>query len=174
MLGQLVSFKVDYRVQSINRDFGTITMNGESISRAVVREGWARLKSAGQSRDGEISPEYDELAKLEAEASAAKRGLFSDDRQGATREVAVSTLEVVGVKSSLPSWVSGGITRSWMLWPTWHLAVECGRARGASAEAQGQAHARRDRVRPGRRLFPRRDPRQLHVHQPVAGWRGLP
>lgn len=90
VLGQQVTFKVDYRVESISRDFGTITLNGESVSRAVVREGWARVKTGGQNREGETSPEYDELVKLEAEAQGAKRGMHSDDRAGAVRDAKVS------------------------------------------------------------------------------------
>lgn len=90
VLGQQVAFKVDYRVESISRDFGTITLNGESVSRAVVREGWARVKTGGQNREGETSPEYDELVKLEAEAQGAKRGMHSDDRTGAVRDAKVS------------------------------------------------------------------------------------
>lgn len=47
-VGYPVTFKVDYTVPAINREFGTIMLNGESIARTVVSEGWARVRTPHQ------------------------------------------------------------------------------------------------------------------------------
>lgn len=87
-VGFQVSFKVDYTVPMLNnREFGTITLNGESLNRTVVKEGWARVRLPRTGNESEASPELEELVRLEAEALAEKKGLHAGEAgEGATRE----------------------------------------------------------------------------------------
>ncbi|KAF0753464.1 hypothetical protein AaE_005697, partial [Aphanomyces astaci] len=78
LIGKPVRFKVDYRVSVINRDFGSVYLNGENVGLAVAREGFAKVKSIEQSRDG-ASPDHDELLRLEQVAQSEKKGIYSDD-----------------------------------------------------------------------------------------------
>ncbi|RHY98192.1 hypothetical protein DYB37_003957 [Aphanomyces astaci] len=78
LIGKPVRFKVDYRVSVINRDFGSVYLNGENVGLTVAREGFAKVKSIEQSRDG-ASPDHDELLRLEQVAQSEKKGIYSDD-----------------------------------------------------------------------------------------------
>jgi hypothetical protein len=42
-LEQEVTFKVDYVVPSINREFGTVILNGNNVALDVVSDGWAKV-----------------------------------------------------------------------------------------------------------------------------------
>ncbi|RHY33831.1 hypothetical protein DYB32_001561 [Aphanomyces invadans] len=70
--------EVDYRVAAINRDFGSVYLNGENVGLAVAREGFAKVKSMEQSRDG-ASPDHEELLRLEQVAQSEKKGIYSED-----------------------------------------------------------------------------------------------
>jgi len=87
-VGFPVTFKVDYRVPTLNnREFGTIILNGESLNKTVVKEGWARVRIPRQGNEGEASPELEELQQLETEAIAEKKGIHSGEMgEGAIRE----------------------------------------------------------------------------------------
>eukprot|EP00640_Fibrocapsa_japonica_P004086 CAMPEP_0113937328 /NCGR_PEP_ID=MMETSP1339-20121228/3973_1 /TAXON_ID=94617 /ORGANISM="Fibrocapsa japonica" /LENGTH=219 /DNA_ID=CAMNT_0000940049 /DNA_START=183 /DNA_END=839 /DNA_ORIENTATION=+ /assembly_acc=CAM_ASM_000762 len=84
-IGKVVSFKVEYRVAAINRDFGTVMLDGQSVAQAVVRDGWARVKPASEARENEKTQEYEELLVLEAAAMADKKGVFSELCEGSVR-----------------------------------------------------------------------------------------
>lgn len=89
VVGQTVRFKVDYKVATLNnREFGTLWLNGESVNKLVAKEGWAHVRKA---REGEQSPELEELTALEQEAQAGKRGMYGEATGGngaaATRDV---------------------------------------------------------------------------------------
>ena len=87
-VGFPVTFKVDYTVPTLNnREFGTIILNGESLNKTVVKEGWARVRTPRQGNEGEASPDLEELQRLEAEAIAEKKGVHAGETgEGATRE----------------------------------------------------------------------------------------
>ena len=87
-VGFPVTFKVDYTVPTLNnREFGTITLNGESLNRLVVKEGWARVRTPRQGNEAEVSPEIEELQRLEAEAIAEKKGVHAGEGgNGSMRE----------------------------------------------------------------------------------------
>ena len=40
---QEVTFKVDYVVPSINREFGTVMLDGQNVAYDVVSAGWAKV-----------------------------------------------------------------------------------------------------------------------------------
>lgn len=44
LLEQEVTFKVDYNVPSINRDFGTVFVGDKNVAVLVVSQGWAKVK----------------------------------------------------------------------------------------------------------------------------------
>ena len=52
MIGKQVRFRVEYRVDSIKRDFASVIFNDENLCLTVAREGWARVKPLEQCRDG--------------------------------------------------------------------------------------------------------------------------
>ncbi len=52
VIGKSVRFRVEYRVESIKRDFGAIFLDEENVGLSVAREGWARVKPLEQCRDG--------------------------------------------------------------------------------------------------------------------------
>mmetsp|Transcript_28764 Transcript_28764/g.37765 ORF Transcript_28764/g.37765 Transcript_28764/m.37765 type:complete len:904 (+) Transcript_28764:127-2838(+) len=88
-IGKTVQFQVEYRVASIDRDFGCVKLDGENLGKAVVRQGWAKVKPAEQSRDGQ-SQDYDELVLLENQAQTEKVGMWTDDpvaKEGCVRNV---------------------------------------------------------------------------------------
>lgn len=41
---QEVTFKVDYVVPSINREFGTVILGGQNVAYEVVAAGWAKVR----------------------------------------------------------------------------------------------------------------------------------
>lgn len=40
---QEVTFRVDYNVPSINRDFGTVFLGDKNVAMLVVSQGWAKV-----------------------------------------------------------------------------------------------------------------------------------
>ena len=74
--GKIVTFNVEYEVPTIGRTFGTIILDGEDMSHAVVEAGFAKVKPA---RGDERSGSYDELLALQANAEAAGVGIWSKD-----------------------------------------------------------------------------------------------
>lgn len=80
---QSCTARVDYRVDSIGRDFGTVMLAQspgaapQSVSRLVVRAGWARVR--GSADAAAQAPDLDELRDEEAAAAAAERGIHTTD-----------------------------------------------------------------------------------------------
>jgi staphylococcal nuclease domain-containing protein 1 len=85
--GQMVTFKVEYKVASINRTFGTVIVDGEDLSHAVVEAGFATVKEA---RGAETSGSYDELVALQEMAKAAGRGIHTSD----AKKIAAASVKV--------------------------------------------------------------------------------
>ena len=73
IVGKSVTFKVEYSVPAIKRDFAAVYFNGENLCKTVVRAGWATVRE--NTKDG-YSVDYDELLKLQAQAKAAKLGIW--------------------------------------------------------------------------------------------------
>ncbi|XP_044504152.1 ribonuclease TUDOR 1-like [Mangifera indica] len=66
-IGKEVTFRVDYTVASIGREFGTVILDDKNVAMLVVAEGWAKVKEQG-SQKGEASPFLVELLRLEEQA----------------------------------------------------------------------------------------------------------
>ncbi|KAI8817141.1 uncharacterized protein EV422DRAFT_256727 [Fimicolochytrium jonesii] len=81
LVGKEVAYKVEYTTSTNQRDFGVIVLqhpvDGESnVNRLAIKEGWARARAADGKRTA--TDEQEQLAILEAEASANQKGIFRD------------------------------------------------------------------------------------------------
>lgn len=92
-IGKQVRFKVEYRVNAINRDFGSVWLPAnargveENACVVVAREGWAKVKGLDQSRDG-ASPDLEKMLAVEQVAIAEKKGMYKE-----TEDVAHTTIK---------------------------------------------------------------------------------
>ncbi|CAL9178588.1 unnamed protein product [Musa hybrid cultivar] len=75
-IGKDVTFKVDYTVPSIGREFGTVFLGDKNVAYLVVSEGWAKVREQGQQK-GEASPYLTELLHLEEQAKQQGLGRWS-------------------------------------------------------------------------------------------------
>ncbi|KAK6928617.1 Tudor domain [Dillenia turbinata] len=66
-IGKDVTFRVDYTVPSIGREFGSVFLGDKNVAMLVVSEGWAKVRERGQQK-GEASPFIAELLHLEEQA----------------------------------------------------------------------------------------------------------
>lgn len=82
-IGKQVRFKVEYRVGAINRDFGSVWLPAnargveENVCVIVAREGYAKVKTLEQSRDG-ACVDLEKMLKVEAVAISEKKGMYKD------------------------------------------------------------------------------------------------
>eukprot|EP00271_Cylindrocystis_brebissonii_P011331 TRINITY_DN2863_c0_g1_i1.p1 TRINITY_DN2863_c0_g1~~TRINITY_DN2863_c0_g1_i1.p1 ORF type:complete len:1029 (-),score=217.63 TRINITY_DN2863_c0_g1_i1:718-3804(-) len=76
-IGKEVVFKVDYKVEGIQREFGSVFMGETNLALAVVAEGWARVRTP--SAQGPSSPYIRELQALEETAKTNGVGLWTKD-----------------------------------------------------------------------------------------------
>lgn len=75
-IGKEVSFRVDYTVPSIGREFGSVFIGNGNLSEMVVSAGWAKVREQGQQK-GEASPNIAELLRLEEQAKQEGLGRWS-------------------------------------------------------------------------------------------------
>ncbi|KAJ3300565.1 hypothetical protein HK104_009900, partial [Borealophlyctis nickersoniae] len=95
LIGKEVAYKFEYTTTTNARDFGVLMVqhpiNGETnITRVIVKDGWAKVKTPdGKRTVRDASEEQTNLAELEAQAQAAKKGIWAD--KDATGKVGVRT-----------------------------------------------------------------------------------
>lgn len=77
-IGKEVTFRVEYTVPSIGREFGSVFLGDQNVAKLVVEEGWAKVREQGQQK-GEVSPFLAELQILEEQAKQKGRGRWSKD-----------------------------------------------------------------------------------------------
>ncbi|KAH8492714.1 hypothetical protein H0E87_022083 [Populus deltoides] len=75
-IGKEVTFKVDYAVPSIGREFGSVFLGDKNVALLVVAEGWAKVREQGQQK-GEASPFLADLLRLEEQAKQEGLGRWS-------------------------------------------------------------------------------------------------
>ncbi|XP_042498409.1 ribonuclease TUDOR 1 [Macadamia integrifolia] len=75
-IGKDVTFKVDYTVPSIGREFGSVFLGDKNVALLVVSEGWAKVREQGQQK-GEASPFLAELQRFEEQAKQQGIGRWS-------------------------------------------------------------------------------------------------
>eukprot|EP00249_Psilotum_nudum_P022287 c28457_g1_i1 orf=385-3351(+) len=75
-IGQEVTFKVDYVVATISREFGSVFLGETNLAASVVSEGWAKVRpQIGQN--SEVSPYLAELECLEEQAKQQGLGMWN-------------------------------------------------------------------------------------------------
>ncbi|CAN6470492.1 unnamed protein product [Victoria cruziana] len=77
-IGKEVTFRVDYTVPSIGREFGSVFLGDKNVALLVVSEGWAKVREQGQQK-GEASPFLAELLRLEEQAKQQGLGRWSKE-----------------------------------------------------------------------------------------------
>ncbi|KAG9147424.1 hypothetical protein Leryth_025039 [Lithospermum erythrorhizon] len=77
-IGKEVTFRVDYTVSTIAREFGSVFLGDKNVSLLVVAAGWAKVREQGQ-KGGEASPYIVELLRLEEQAKQQGLGRWSKE-----------------------------------------------------------------------------------------------
>eukprot|EP01018_Ginkgo_biloba_P017900 Gb_32409 [translate_table: standard] len=75
-IGKEVTFRVDYTVPSIGREFGSVFLGDKNVALQVVSEGWAKVRDQGQQK-AEVSPYLAELQRLEEQAKQQGYGRWT-------------------------------------------------------------------------------------------------
>ncbi|KAL0425189.1 UNVERIFIED_CONTAM: Ribonuclease TUDOR 1 [Sesamum radiatum] len=88
-IGKEVTFRVDYTVPSINREFGSVFLGDKNLALIVVAAGWAKVRQQGQQK-GEVSPFIAELLRLEEQAK--EQGLGCWNRAPGAAEASIRDL----------------------------------------------------------------------------------
>ncbi|KAL8497345.1 hypothetical protein ACS0TY_020872 [Phlomoides rotata] len=96
-IGKEVTFRVDYTVPSINREFGSVFLGDKNVALLVVSAGWAKVREQGQQK-GEASPFLAELLRLEEQAK--EQGLGRWSRVPGASEAAIRDLPPSAVGDS--------------------------------------------------------------------------
>ncbi|XP_026377143.1 ribonuclease TUDOR 1-like [Papaver somniferum] len=78
-IGKEVTFRVDYTVPSIGREFGSVFLGDKNLALLVVAEGWAKVREQGNNQKGEASPYLTELLRLEEQAKTQGLGRWSKE-----------------------------------------------------------------------------------------------
>ncbi|XP_072991118.1 ribonuclease TUDOR 1-like [Typha latifolia] len=93
-IGKEVTFRVDYTVPSIGREFGTVFLGDKNVALLVVSDGWAKVREQGQQK-GEASPVLAELLRLEEQAKQQGLGRWSKvpgDSEASIRDLPPSAI----------------------------------------------------------------------------------
>ncbi|KAE8670901.1 TUDOR-SN protein 1 isoform 2 [Hibiscus syriacus] len=75
-IGKEVTFRVEYAVPSIGREFGSVYLGDKNVAILVVSQGWAKVREQGQQK-GEASPILAELLRHEEQAKQDGLGRWS-------------------------------------------------------------------------------------------------
>ncbi|KAL7193277.1 hypothetical protein ACSBR2_024983 [Camellia fascicularis] len=71
-----VTFKVDYTIPSIGREFGSVFLGDANVALMVVSKGWVKVGEQGQQK-GDASPFLTELLRLEEQAKQQGLGCWT-------------------------------------------------------------------------------------------------
>eukprot|EP00898_Chlorokybus_atmophyticus_P005051 jgi/Chlat1/5547/Chrsp369S00840 len=84
-IGKQVTFRVDYAVPTIGREFGTVYLaeGNVNVGHDVVEHGWAKVR---EQRDAEAA-QYEELLRLQDVAQQAGSGIWSKEPGAAEASV---------------------------------------------------------------------------------------
>ncbi|CAL5373189.1 unnamed protein product [Camellia sinensis] len=88
-MGKDVTFKVDYTVPSIGREFGSVFLGDKNVALMVVSNGWVKVREQGQQK-GDASPFLAELLRLEEQAK--QQGLGRWTRTPGASEASIRNL----------------------------------------------------------------------------------
>ncbi|KAL5564736.1 hypothetical protein UlMin_027900 [Ulmus minor] len=99
-IGKEVTFRVDYAVPSIGREFGSVFLGDKNVAMLVVSEGWAKVREQGQQK-GEASPFLAELLRLEEQAKQEGLGRWSRVPGAAEKSIRDLPPSAIGDPSNL-------------------------------------------------------------------------
>ncbi|KAI4383006.1 hypothetical protein MLD38_008892 [Melastoma candidum] len=99
-IGKEVTFKVDYAVPSIGREFGSVFLGDKNVAFLVVSEGWAKVREYGQQK-GDASPFLTELIRLEEQAKQEGLGRWSKNPGAAEASIRNLPPSAIGNPSNL-------------------------------------------------------------------------
>ncbi|CAM8936825.1 unnamed protein product [Rhodiola kirilowii] len=85
-IGKEVTFRVEYTVPSIGREFGSVFLGDKNLAQLVVSEGWAKVREQGQQK-GEVNPHISELLHLEEKAKQEGLGRWNKDPSAAEASI---------------------------------------------------------------------------------------
>ncbi|KAJ3678211.1 hypothetical protein LUZ60_002014 [Juncus effusus] len=104
-IGKEVTFKVDYTVPSIGREFGTVFLADNNVAKLVVSAGWAKVREPGQQQKagGEVSPYLSELLQVELQAKEQGLGRWSKAEGAAERSIRDLPPSAVGDPTNIDS-----------------------------------------------------------------------
>ncbi|BBH03582.1 TUDOR-SN protein 1 [Prunus dulcis] len=101
-LGKEVAFKVDYIVQQIGREFGSVFLGDKNVAMLIVAEGWAKVKEVKQNQQKvEASPYIAELLRLQEQANTQGLGLWSKVPGAADTSIRTLPPSAIGDPSNL-------------------------------------------------------------------------
>lgn len=99
-IGKDVTFRVEYGVPSIGREFGSVFLGDKNVSTLIVSEGWAKVRDQGQQR-GEVSPILAELLRLEEVAKQEGLGRWSKEPGASEKSIRNLPPSAIGDPSNL-------------------------------------------------------------------------
>mmetsp|Transcript_9984 Transcript_9984/g.28669 ORF Transcript_9984/g.28669 Transcript_9984/m.28669 type:complete len:953 (+) Transcript_9984:302-3160(+) len=137
-IGQSCVFRIDYTVEGIAREFGSVFIGQsnppENLALSVVQAGWAKVRGGQQQ-----SPYFEELTRAQEMAEQNSVGMFTKDPEllaGAVRELptaengqgldAMALLASMGKGKPLPAIVEqvlNGTSLRVLLLPSFHSAT---------------------------------------------------
>ncbi|CAG7896036.1 unnamed protein product [Brassica rapa] len=97
-IGKEITFKVDYKVEAIGREFGSVYLGSENLAKLVVQNGWAKVREPGQQNKDKVSPYVAEL--LQVEEMAKQEGLGRWSKVPGAAEASVRNLPPSAVGDS--------------------------------------------------------------------------
>jgi len=96
LIGKPVVFKIDYAVESIGREFGTVFVNEkENAAYAQIAGGWARVKETRNAN--EVSPYAEQFKQAEDRAKQSGLGLWNKKTEA--QEASVRNVVAIGKDS---------------------------------------------------------------------------
>nr|GMC95924.1 staphylococcal nuclease domain-containing protein 1-like [Ipomoea batatas] len=99
-IGKDVTFKVDYAVPSIGREFGSVFLGDKNVALMVVAKGWAKVRSQNQQK-AEASPFLAELLSLEDQAKQQGLGCWSKESGASNASIRNLPPSAIGDPSNL-------------------------------------------------------------------------
>ncbi|XP_057970333.1 ribonuclease TUDOR 1-like [Malania oleifera] len=99
-IGKEVTFKVDYSVPSIGREFGSVFLGDKNVASLIVSEGWAKVRDQAPQK-GEVSPYLAELVNLEEQAKQQGLGRWSKAPGAAEASIRKLPPSAIGDPSNL-------------------------------------------------------------------------
>nr|GMC73638.1 ribonuclease TUDOR 1-like [Ipomoea batatas] len=99
-IGKDVTFKVDYAVPSIGREFGSVFLGDKNVALMVVAKGWAKVRSQNQQK-AEASPFLAELLSLEEQAKQQGLGCWSKESGASNASIRNLPPSAIGDPSNL-------------------------------------------------------------------------